>query len=232
MKELDVRRLACPGPVIELRKLLDAQVSRIRMKLTLAASRSIELARTELARLLGADPERTLLGPGATFWLNTVLLGLLGPGDRVVCSALEHNSVMRPLRYLEACQGLRVRVVHAAQGACCVVPGPDEFMAAVAEEPTRLVVSTQASNVTGAVLPVAEMADLGELAAWLDREHGILLRTGLHCAPAAHRCLRTFPDGTLRPGAAPRRSPGGGLLRGWPKGQGAARGWGDGGMGG
>ena len=40
-------------------------------------------ARGDLANLLKADPERTLLGSGATFWLNTVLLTQLNPGDRV-----------------------------------------------------------------------------------------------------------------------------------------------------
>ena len=45
--------------------------------------------------------------------------------------------------------------------------------------------------------------DIGELAAWLDRERGIMLRAGLHCAPAAHRLLGTFPDGTLRVGIGP-----------------------------
>ena len=45
-------------------------------RLTVAASRAIERARERIADLLGGDPERTMLGPGATFWLNTVLPGL------------------------------------------------------------------------------------------------------------------------------------------------------------
>ena len=48
-----------------------------------------------------------------------------------------------------------------------------------------------------------EGLDSGELAAWLDRDHRIMLRAGLHCAPAAHRRLGTFPDGTLRVGIGP-----------------------------
>ncbi len=48
-------------------------------RLTVAASRVIEGAREDIASLLGADPERTLLGPGTTFWLNTVLLTRLNP---------------------------------------------------------------------------------------------------------------------------------------------------------
>jgi len=45
--------------------------------------------------------------------------------------------------------------------------------------------------------------DIGELAAWLDRDRDIALRAGLHCAPAAHRHLGTFPTGTLRVGVGP-----------------------------
>jgi selenocysteine lyase/cysteine desulfurase len=32
----------------------------------------------------------------------------------------------------------------------------------------------------------------------LEREFGILCRSGLHCAPSAHRTIGTFPEGTLR----------------------------------
>ncbi|MCW8984705.1 MAG: aminotransferase class V-fold PLP-dependent enzyme, partial [Thermoanaerobaculales bacterium] len=45
--------------------------------------------------------------------------------------------------------------------------------------------------------------DNGELAAWLDRTHGIMVRVGLHCAPSAHRRLETFPNGTIRVGIGP-----------------------------
>jgi len=49
-------------------------------------------------------------------------------------------------------------------------------------------------------------ADNGELAGRLDREHRICLRHGLHCAPAAHHRLGTFPNGTLRAGIGPFNS--------------------------
>ncbi len=125
-------------------------------RLTVAASRAVEGAREAVASLLGADPERTLLGPSCTFWLNTLLQGLLEPKDRVVCSSLEHNAVMRPLRWLEAGRGVRVVPVKGADP--WGVPTPAEIHAAVRAEPTRLVVLTHASNATGAVLPVEDIA--------------------------------------------------------------------------
>ncbi len=125
-------------------------------RLTVAASRAIEGAREDVAGLLGADPERTLLGPGATFWLNTVLSSRLRAGDRVVTSALEHNAVMRPLRALTESRGVKIAVVDGKDSDG--LPTPENFKIRVAEASTGLVVLTQASNVTGAVLPVAEIA--------------------------------------------------------------------------
>ena len=56
---------------------------------------------------------------------------------------------------------------------------------------------------TGILSFTVNGVDSGELAAWLDRERDICLRAGLHCAPAAHRRLGTFPNGTLRAGVGP-----------------------------
>ncbi|MFV2073717.1 MAG: aminotransferase class V-fold PLP-dependent enzyme [Thermoanaerobaculales bacterium] len=345
-----------PGTAAAMAEYLDTasgNPGRGGHRLALAASRAIEGARTEVAELLGADPERTLLGPGATFWLNTVLVSRLAAGTRVVTSALEHNAVMRPLHHLESAGGVEVAVVDG--GSADGVPTPREVAARVAEAATDLVVLTHASNVSGAVLPVAAVAravapvpvvvdaaqtagsleidfaaigvaalacsghkgllgppgvgvlllapgfevepllrggtgsrseseempeflpdrleagtmngpgaaglgaacrwlrnhtveavaehvhrlagrlaaglrgipgarlhgwedgaphtgilsftleghDVGTLAGWLDRERGIMLRAGLHCAPAAHRRLGTFPDGALRAGIGP-----------------------------
>ncbi len=126
-------------------------------RLTVAASRTIEEAREEVAALLGGDLEWTLLGPGATFWLNTVLASALCEGTRVVTSALEHNAVMRPLRWLEESRGVEVAVVAGSSPSG--TPTADEVAAVVAQKRTRLVVLTHASNVTGTVLPVAEVIE-------------------------------------------------------------------------
>lgn len=40
--------------------------------------------------------------------------------------------------------------------------------------------------------------DLGQLSFILDNEYGIMTRSGLHCAPLAHRTIGSFPEGTLR----------------------------------
>ena len=106
----------------------------------------------------------------------------------------------------------------AGLGAACAWLA-ERTVEAVAENERRLVdlLAAELSTIAGVQLHGwAESAshtgilsftvggvDSGELAAWLDRERDICLRAGLHCAPAAHRRLGTFPDGTLRAGVGP-----------------------------
>ena len=117
----------------------------------LEASRTVLRARELLAELFRiADPSRILFTKNATEALNLALYGLLRPGDRVVTSSMEHNSVMRPLRHL-ARKGVALEVVPASAGG---VIEAASFCAAVTAG-TRLAVVTHASNVTGAVTDVA-----------------------------------------------------------------------------
>ena len=77
----------------------------------------------------------------------------LKPGEHVVTTVAEHNSVLRPLRYLEANAGVKVtRVDTDDQGYF----DPQDILRSVKPE-TRLVVLTHSSNVTGAVQRVAEV---------------------------------------------------------------------------
>lgn len=148
-----------PGVVSAVTAALDGPIGnpgRGGHRATVDASRRVEAARAAVAELLGADPERTLLSSGGTFWLNAVLTSRLRPGHRVVVSALEHNAVMRPLRRLETGRGVEIAVVAGADDDG--VPSPAEMAAAAATSSTALVVVTHASNVTGAVLPIADIA--------------------------------------------------------------------------
>src|SRR6266704_3795055 len=81
-------------------------------RMSIAAARIVENARETLAELFHAeDPAQIIFTHNATHALNLALYGLLRPGDHVVTTSLEHNSVMRPLRHLES---LGVEVTVAA----------------------------------------------------------------------------------------------------------------------
>ncbi len=49
----------------------------------------------------------------------------------------------------------------------------------------------------------SDMPDVPELSIILDRDFGIAVRPGLHCAPYIHRALGTFPDGAIRVSIGP-----------------------------
>jgi len=131
---------------------------------SVAAARVVLAARENTARLLGvSDPMRVVFTKNATEALNLAILGLLSPGDHVVTSSIEHNSVMRPLRFLEA-GGVEVTAVR------CSPRGeldPADVAAAVRTN-TKAIFVTHASNVAGAILPVGEIGAI-------TRERGIVL---------------------------------------------------------
>jgi len=125
-------------------------------RLARKASELVFDAREGLAALLSVDsPERIAFTKNATEALNIALLGSVRAGDTVAVSSLEHNAVMRPLRWLESARGVRITVFGCDRNGR---PYPEELDAALAARP-NLLVMTLASNVTGAEPPVAEIAE-------------------------------------------------------------------------
>lgn len=121
----------------------------------LDAARTIHACRAKLARLLGCSrANRVCFTPNSTAALNTAINGVVRPGDHVVTSVLEHNSVLRPLNRLTAEQG--VTVEHAGCDANGVLDY-DELERLVTPG-TRAVVVTHASNVTGNAVDIARVA--------------------------------------------------------------------------
>jgi selenocysteine lyase/cysteine desulfurase len=126
-------------------------------RLGMETTRAIHAARADIAGLLGAPDSRDLLfQPGCTQAMNLVLFGLIAPGDRVVACSMEHNAVARPLNILAA-RGVDLVVVDADEAG---VVDADAVEAAVASKPTRAVVCQHAGNVSGAIQPVADLADV------------------------------------------------------------------------
>lgn len=112
--------------------------------------------REETARFLGIScAERLVFTKNATEALNLAILGSVRAGATVAVSSLEHNAVMRPLRWLEASRGIRVLTFGCDQEGR---PDPAELDAVLAARPDLFIV-TMASNVTGALLPVEEIAE-------------------------------------------------------------------------
>ncbi len=118
------------------------------------ADRILQQTRQGIAELIGVDdPSHIVFTLNGTDSLNLAIHGLLAPGDHVVTTVVDHNSVLRPLRWLEEHRGVRVtRVGCDTQGFVSAA----DVVSAVRDD-TALVAVIHASNVTGAIQPVEEI---------------------------------------------------------------------------
>ncbi len=126
--------------------------------LSLAASRALFEARETVANFFHVDDSRKVLFTrNVTEALNLAIYGLLGQGDHVVTTSMEHNSVMRPLRDLEGRGIIQLTVVGAREDGQADVAG---IAAAVRPGQTRLIVVNHASNVVGTLVDLAAISDV------------------------------------------------------------------------
>jgi cysteine desulfurase/selenocysteine lyase len=142
-----------------------ANPGRAGHKMALAAERALDDGRHRLNRFVnGPGPDRFAFALNCTDALNMAFKGVLGEGDHVVTTDLEHNSVSRPLVAM-AERGFIALTRVPVDGGGTV--DPDAVKAALTPK-TKLVAVTHASNVLGTVQPVA---DIGRVC----RERDILL---------------------------------------------------------
>lgn len=127
--------------------------------LAIRAETAVFEARRKLSAMFNAsleragvkkDPNRLVFTANATHGLNLIIRGVIRPGDHIVTTAVEHNSVIRPVNHM----------VRAGAAATFVQPDgegyvdPEDIRRAIRKE-TRLVIVNHGSNVTGAVQDIA-----------------------------------------------------------------------------
>jgi cysteine desulfurase/selenocysteine lyase len=134
--------------------------------LSLDAARFIFEAREKLADLIHAgDSERIIFTQNGTESLNLAILGLLKEKDHVVTTSLEHNSVMRPLMFLNKEKGVDVSVAQCAPNGKLDV----EDIKKLIRKGTKAVVINHGSNIIGTVQPVGEIKRaIGEITLIVD----------------------------------------------------------------
>ena len=131
----------------------------------LKSARSVLSARENISRLFhGPGPEQVVFASNATDALNIAINGLFHKGDHVITTALEHNSVLRPLYRLEEEGIIRLSIVPADRQGCVDYA---DFSRLIREN-TRAIVCTHASNLTGNAL---NLYKIGEIA----HKNGLLL---------------------------------------------------------
>jgi cysteine desulfurase/selenocysteine lyase len=122
----------------------------------LDANRLVFEAREEVAGLFSIrDSARVIFTHSATEALNLAINGLLKPGDHVVSTTMEHNSMVRPLRMVEK-NGVEITRVSGDQSGLV----ESSHIAAAIRDNTRLVAVNHCSNVTGAIQPIGEIGDM------------------------------------------------------------------------
>ncbi|MFW5786995.1 MAG: aminotransferase class V-fold PLP-dependent enzyme, partial [Halanaerobiales bacterium] len=124
---------------------------------SLQAGRIILEARSLLADFFNVtDTKRLIFTANVTHSLNYTIKGLLDKGDHVITTSMEHNSILRPLHSLEENDIINVDYI------CCSQKGvldPNKVRNKINEN-TKMIVLTHASNVTGTIMPVSEIASI------------------------------------------------------------------------
>lgn len=112
---------------------------------SLDASRVVYGTREKMAELFGAEEaSQIVFTANSTESLNIAIQGLVDPGDHVITTVMEHNSVLRPL-YLCQQRGVSLTILPFS-AAGTVTP---EAIEAVIRSNTRMIVCTHGSNLTG-----------------------------------------------------------------------------------
>lgn len=134
-------------------------------RMAVEASKMIYRTRAKLAKLFHVrNPNDIAFAANTTTALNTAILGFVRAGDHIVCTAVEHNSVRRPLEWLKEKKGVTVTYVATeADGTMDPMRLKENLTAN-----TRLVIVNHSSNLLGSILPLQE---IGEIV----RSHGAAL---------------------------------------------------------
>ena len=123
---------------------------------SLDASRVIFDARHKLAKFFGAkNPKQIAFTANSTESLNIAIKGTLAPGDHVISTELEHNSVLRPLYELKA-QGVEVTFIKSSSNGTIDYSDFEKSIKAN----TKVIVCTHGSNLTGNLLDIKKIGEI------------------------------------------------------------------------
>lgn len=164
---MDNAATSFPKPAVVLEAMtryaneLGASAGRGAYAEAMETGKLIAECRRELCKLFnGEKPEHFVFTLNCSDGLNLALKGLIEPGrkNHAICTAIDHNSVLRPFNAM-ADRGWLERTVVPVDPRTGLVD-PEDIRRAIRPD-TRVIVVTQASNVTGtvqAIRPVGRMA--------------------------------------------------------------------------
>ncbi len=123
---------------------------------SLSASRVIYDTREQLCRFFHAENPRQIVFTGnSTESLNIAIKGILNPGDHVVTTMLEHNSVLRPLYEMKD-RGVDLTIVESSEKGTLDLKALEDAVT----PRTRMVICTNGSNLTGNYIPLEPVSEI------------------------------------------------------------------------
>ncbi len=126
-------------------------------KTELASARIIFEAREHMADLLGfSHPDHICFTANATEALNIAIMGLVRPGDHVVATDWDHNSMLRPLHRLQDESQVKIDYVKADKHGNLLMEDFERLI----HENTRLVCVTHETNLTGNICDLEKIAHI------------------------------------------------------------------------
>jgi cysteine desulfurase family protein len=201
-----------------------ANPGRAGHRMAIAAEQQLDACRHALNQLFrGEAPERWIFTMNCTDGLNLAIKGVVQPGDHVVTTDLEHNSISRPLVAMEKAGVITLTRVTSDDGYV----DPDAIRRALKPN-TSLVAMTHASNVLGTVQPIEAIAPI------VRASGALFLMDAAQTAGVVPVDLRALPIDLLAfPGHKALYGPTGtGVLYAGPRTDGRIRAWREGGTGG
>ena len=144
-------------------KKYGANPGRSGHKMSIKASEKIYECRENLCKLFNISNTTCIsFTLNTTEALNMGIKGVLSPGDHVIITSMEHNSVLRPLKKLEKA-GVSLSIVNADKNGTLNVNDINKSIS----EKTKLIVTTHASNVIGSIMPIIEIGNIA-------KKHGLI----------------------------------------------------------
>ncbi|RAX52481.1 hypothetical protein CCY99_07495 [Helicobacter sp. 16-1353] len=167
---LDNAATSFPKPQCVAESMLDfttnigASAGRAAYKSSISSSRLLHATRRQIAELVGfKNPSRIFFTYNATYAINFALYGILRQNDKVLITQIEHNAIMRPLKFLESSRNIELREIPVSQDLRLDLQKARELAKGV-----RLIACVGGNNVTGAILPLDELRAIA-------RESGAIL---------------------------------------------------------
>ncbi len=133
-----------------------ANPGRAGHRMATEAERSLDQARHLLNQFFnGEAARRWIFTLNCTDALNIAIKGALRPGDHVITSDLEHNSISRPLEAMASANEISVTRIESEEGYL----RPEAIKRAIKPE-TKLVALTHAANVLGTLQPIEQIGEI------------------------------------------------------------------------